>query len=127
MDAGTPALTRGLAVLRALSARRDGATAAELAAVVGAPRATLYRLLRTLAADRFVAPAPGAGGRYVLGPACAELAARAAGSRDLATVARPAMEGLAAALESSDSEEEEDRRLAQLFGRPRRRVPSMNV
>ena len=28
---------------------------------------------------------------------------------------------------NSDSEEEEDRRLAQLFGRPRRRVPSMNV
>ena len=98
MDAGTPALTRGLAVLRMLSASREGATAAELAAVVGAPRATLYRLLRTLAADRFVASAPGAGGRYVLGPACAELAARAAGSRDLATVARPAMESLAAAL-----------------------------
>jgi len=98
MDAGTPALSRGLAVLRALAGRGEGLSAAELAARVGAPRATLYRILRTLVNEGFASPAPGAGGRYVLGPALRTLRAEARQPRDLEPAARPVMDALAARL-----------------------------
>lgn len=98
MDAGAPALSRGLGVLRALAGRADGLTAAELAARVGAPRATLYRILRTLVNEGFAAVAPDAGGRYVLGPALRALGTGAGGSRDLEANARPVMDALAAHL-----------------------------
>ncbi len=98
MDAGTPALSRGLAVLRALAGRGEGLTASDLAPVVGAPRATLYRILRTLVSEGFAAPAPGGGGRYVLGPALRTLRTEARQPRDLEPVARPVMDALAARL-----------------------------
>ncbi len=98
MDAGTPALSRGLAVLRALAGSGEGLTAAELAVRAGAPRATLYRILRTLVSEGYAAAAPGAGGRYVLGPAARLLGAPPGEPPDLAAVARPAMEALAARL-----------------------------
>jgi len=98
MDTGTPALTRGLAVLRALAVHREGLSAAELARLADAPRATLYRILRTLVAEDFASVAPGAGGRYVLGAAARALGAPAGDSRDLVAVARPFMDALAAQL-----------------------------
>ena len=98
MDAGAPALSRGLAVLRALAGSGEGLTAAELASVVGAPRATLYRILRTLVNEGFAAPAPGGGGRYGMGPALRTLDARAGQPPDLSSAARPVMDALAAVL-----------------------------
>ena len=98
MDAGTPALSRGLAALRALAGSGGGLSAAELAERTGAPRATLYRILRTLVSEGYAAAAPGAGGRYVLGPAARSLAGPAGDSPDLAALALPAMEALAARL-----------------------------
>jgi IclR family acetate operon transcriptional repressor len=93
----TPALSRGLAVLRELAARPQGAGAADLARVVGAPRATLYRLLRTLIAEDFVRADPRTPGRYLIGPAIARMAGGGA-ERDLVAIARPAMDALAASL-----------------------------
>lgn len=98
MDTGTPALTRGLAVLRALSAHREGLSAAELARLANAPRATLYRILRTLVAEGYAGIAPGADGRYVLGAAARALGAPASEARDLVAAARPFMDALSALL-----------------------------
>ena len=98
MDAGTPALSRGLAVLRALAAHPEGLSAAELAGQVETPRATLYRILRTLVGEGFARATPGAGGRYSLGAAARALGAPAGESPDLAASARPIMEALAARL-----------------------------
>ena len=53
-DAGTPALRRGLALLRQLSGAPEGLSAADLAARLAVPRATLYRLLRALLDEEFV-------------------------------------------------------------------------
>ena len=51
------AFSRGLAVLAALN-RRGSATAAELATETHLPRATVYRVLKTLADDGYVARSP---------------------------------------------------------------------
>ncbi|GIK85054.1 MAG: IclR family transcriptional regulator [Betaproteobacteria bacterium] len=93
-DDAAPALRRGIALLRELALAPDGRNAAELAERLAVPRATLYRLLRTLVEERLVAPSA-APGRFVLGPAVAQLAAAAGGRRDLEGVARPLMEALA--------------------------------
>ncbi len=100
-DAGVPALTRGLALLRQLAAQPEGTSATELAEATGAPRATLYRLLRTLVAEGFAAPAGGAPGRYVLGPALGHMAGAASPGRSLLDAARPVMDSLANALSES--------------------------
>lgn len=95
-DAGTPALRRGLALLRQLAASPEGVTAADLAARLDVPRATLYRLLRALLDEGFAALADD-GGRYRLGPAVARLV-RPGARGDLEGVARPVMASLATAL-----------------------------
>jgi IclR family mhp operon transcriptional activator len=58
------ALLRGLDVLRALN-RHNGGTVLDLVAETGLPRATIYRLLETLATGGYVAK-DGAGNRYRL-------------------------------------------------------------
>ena len=92
-----PALRRGLALLRAIAASDGGATMAELAQAVTIPRATAYRLLRALVDEDFVAAAPDAPGRYVLGPAVDALRG-ATTAASLEDVAVPVMDALAAAL-----------------------------
>lgn len=97
-DGGAPALRRGLALLRAIAAHGDGATMSELAEAVVMPRATAYRLLRALVDEDFVAAAPGATGRYVLGPAVDALRGGGGAGPRLEDVAAPVMEALAASL-----------------------------
>jgi DNA-binding IclR family transcriptional regulator len=64
-------LDRGLTVLALLARHGDGLTVAEIAEQIGAARAIVYRLLRTLEAHDL---AGRAGSRYVLGFGVAELA-----------------------------------------------------
>lgn len=64
-------LDRGLTVLSLLARHGDGLTVAEIAERIGAARAIVYRLLRTLEAHDL---AGRAGSRYVLGFGVAELA-----------------------------------------------------
>lgn len=64
-------LDRGLTVLALLARHGDGLTVAEIAARIGAARAIVYRLLRTLEAHDL---AGRVGSRYVLGFGVAELA-----------------------------------------------------
>lgn len=66
-------LDRGLTVLALLAKHSDGLTAAELAGHIGAARAIVYRLLRTLEAHNLVTRLDT---RYVLGFGLAELASR---------------------------------------------------
>jgi len=98
LDGDAPALRRGLALLRAIAARSDGATMSELAQAVVIPRATAYRLLRALVDEDFVAAAPGTTGRYVLGPAVEVLRGGASAGPRLEDIAAPVMEALAASL-----------------------------
>ena len=92
---GAPALSRGLAVLREIAARPEGAGAAELAGSLGIPRATLYRLLATLVDGGFAQPASPLSARYVLGPALGRIAGTREPERDLVELARPVMDLLA--------------------------------
>ena len=64
-------LDRGLTVLALLARHGDGLTVAEIADRIGAARAIVYRLLRTLEAHDL---AGRVGSRYVLGFGVAELA-----------------------------------------------------
>lgn len=66
-------LDRGLTVLSLLAKHSDGLTVAELAERLGAARAIVYRLLRTLEGHNFVSRT---GTHYVLGFRIAELASR---------------------------------------------------
>lgn len=66
-------LDRGLTVLSLLARHTDGLTVAEIAERLGAARAIVYRLLRTLEAHDLAARD---GARYVLGLGVAELASR---------------------------------------------------
>lgn len=66
-------LDRGLTVLALLARHGDGLTVAEIAERIGAARAIVYRLLRTLEAHDL---AGRVGSRYVLGFGVAELASR---------------------------------------------------
>lgn len=92
MDKATPALERALAVLEWLAARPQGASAAQIAAATGVPRASLYRMLRVLGRGGYVV-AGGAG--YALGPGVARLAAGVP-ARELTSLAQPVMEALCA-------------------------------
>lgn len=96
-DGGVPALRRGLALLRAIATRDGGLAMAELAQAVPMPRATAYRLLRALVDEAFVIPAPGATGRYVIGPAVAALRVGSESPR-LEDIAAPFMNALAATI-----------------------------
>lgn len=97
-EADAPALRRGLALLRAIAATDGGASMGELVQRVVMPRATAYRLLRALVDEDFVAAAPAAAGRYVLGPAVAALLGQASAPPRIEDVAAPVMEALAAQL-----------------------------
>jgi IclR family acetate operon transcriptional repressor len=82
------ALTRALAIIKAIAAQGDGATLTEIAKVTGLAPSTAHRLLTTLQQDRFV-QFEGQGARWRIG-----VGAFAAGNaflqgRDIARSARP--------------------------------------
>ncbi len=61
-------LQRAGAILRALEGHHNGRSAGEVAAEVGLPRSTVYRLLKSLEAEHLVSGVSGDGG-FRLGPA----------------------------------------------------------
>jgi DNA-binding IclR family transcriptional regulator len=89
---GVGVLDKSVAILEALA--RGPASLAGLAAATGLPRPTAHRLARALGVHGLVAR--DAAGRFVLGPRLMTLAAAAAPASELATLARPALEGLRA-------------------------------
>ncbi|GBD30274.1 Pectin degradation repressor protein KdgR [bacterium HR32] len=88
---GVQSLERAAALLRALGETGRPLSAAELAAAVGIPRPTVYRLLETLCAEGWVAQN---GRSYTIGAAVLWLAARRLGQLELRTVGRPVLEAL---------------------------------
>lgn len=93
-----PALDRGLSVIEHIGASPSGATAASLIEVLGVPRATLYRIIAVLSARGMISAGRGRPPRYFLGPALVRLARGAPPQIDLASIAQPIMDGLAAGL-----------------------------
>jgi DNA-binding IclR family transcriptional regulator len=89
MDNNLPALERALDTLELLGAYPGGLSAADIGEHTGIPRATLYRILRLLRQREFLAGAPEAATRLVLGPALARLAALAPGERELRARVQP--------------------------------------
>lgn len=94
MDNTIPGLERAIWVLQHLSKSPDGLGAAELARASGVPRATLYRIIRTLRAHDLVSPAIGDEARLVLGPGLTALAKRALRPVDLVHKVQPYMDAL---------------------------------
>ena len=93
-----PALERGLSVIEHIGASPSGATAAALIEAMGVPRATLYRIIAVLSARGMITAGRGRPPRYFLGPALVRLAKGAPAQVDLASIAQPIMDGLAAGL-----------------------------
>ncbi len=87
---------RALQLLLAFDAPGAELAVGELASALGVHKSTVSRLAATLAARGFLERAPGSDG-YRLGPELGRLGLLALGGRDLAELARPAMERLAAA------------------------------
>lgn len=84
------AVDRALEILLAFTAQDHALTVGELTKRVDLSRPTLYRLLRTLEANRFLVSS-GDPQRFRLGPAVAQLAHVWNASLDLAAVAQPMM------------------------------------
>jgi len=70
--AGPRSVNRGLEVLRLISASPLGLNLTEIAAALGLPKTSVLSILRSLAADRYIAST---GGKYVLGGSALSLAA----------------------------------------------------
>ncbi|ODU70250.1 MAG: hypothetical protein ABT05_01745 [Lautropia sp. SCN 66-9] len=98
MDNNLPALERALDTLELLGAYPGGLSAADIGEHTGIPRATLYRILRLLRQREFLAGAPEAATRLVLGPALARLAALVPGERELRARVQPHVDALCAQL-----------------------------
>lgn len=92
---GTQAVTRALAILGALERPPLEHGLSELAAALGMSKATVFRLLRTLEQDGFVARDVERHG-YRLGPALIRLGVVARRATTLQVAARPVLERLAA-------------------------------
>lgn len=88
--AGSRTLDRGVHVLRAVGARPQGATVAEVAADTGLDRAVVHRLLSTLGDAGFVTR-DDTTRRFRLGVALIELGGRAAGQLALCQAGQPAL------------------------------------
>lgn len=84
-------LERAARLLRALGEAGRPLSAGELAAAVGLPRPTVYRLLQTLCAEGWVAQN---GRSFVIGSAVLWLAARRLDQLELRTVGRPVLQEL---------------------------------
>lgn len=94
MDNTTPGLERAIWLLQHLSQHPDGLGAADLVEASGVPRATLYRIVRTLRAHDFVSPLAGDESKLILGPGLTALAKRAMRPADLVRVVQPFMDAL---------------------------------
>lgn len=93
-ESAAPAVDRAVRLLELLGTQPRGLGGQALADAAGMPRATLYRVLKVLAAHRFVQQATDGG--WQLGPALARLGQRASGPADLLGAAPPVMHRLAA-------------------------------
>lgn len=93
-ESAAPAVERTVRLLELLGTQPRGLGGQALADATDMPRATLYRMLKVLAAHAFVQQA--ADGGWQLGPALARLGQRAARSTDLLGAAPPVMHRLAA-------------------------------
>lgn len=92
---GPRAILRVPDVLLAVAARREGRSFAELREVLGLPKSSLHRLLRTLEQGGYLVQRSG---MYFLGPASVTLArelGKALPADDLPDAARPVLEWLA--------------------------------
>lgn len=94
-ERGLPALHRGLAVIEAVAARRDGLAFSEMGAAIGEalPPSTLTRLLGALVETGVLER--DAAGRYRSGRRLQALGRRLAGAPDLADLAGPVVASLA--------------------------------
>ncbi len=88
-----PALERGLRLLRGFSRETPAKGLGEIAAATGLPRATAFRLVRTLEALGYLRRVEGTK-TYRLGPAVLSLGFEYLASVDLPEIAGPALEGL---------------------------------
>jgi DNA-binding IclR family transcriptional regulator len=86
------ATDRVIDILELAAASRDGLPLKALSLRVETPKSSLLPLLRTLSARGYLEQ--GRAGEYRLGPRALELAVRSRSGRDLAEVARPALEAL---------------------------------
>ena len=86
------ATERVIDILELAAASQDGLALKDVSRGVETPKSSLLPLLRTLTARGYLAR--GRAGEYRLGPRAAALAGRARAGRDLAEVARPALEAL---------------------------------
>jgi DNA-binding IclR family transcriptional regulator len=92
---GSQVVSRVAAILRQVSLSPGGARTSELAAAVGLTRPTAHRLLRSLAAEGYVELDP-TGTLWVLGPELFVMGTIAAARHDVADLAAPAVQRLAA-------------------------------
>lgn len=88
-----PALERGLSLLRRFTRESPAMALGEIARANGLPRATAFRLVRTLEVLGYLRRIDGTK-TYRLGPAVLSLGFEYLASVDLPEVARPALEGL---------------------------------
>lgn len=95
MSNGVQTVDRALQVLLAFEAEEQELGVTELAARVGVHKSTASRIAATLAGRGFLARPPGSDA-FRLGPELARLGLLALADRDLVSLARPAMERLAA-------------------------------
>src|SRR5438105_9331120 len=87
------ATDRVIDILELTAASRDGLPLKDLSLRVETPKSSLLPLLRTLSARGYLEQ--GRAGEYRIGPRALELAGRSRNGRDLAEIARPALEALA--------------------------------
>lgn len=90
--AGTQALQRGIAVLKAFTEERPEQTLTRVAEIVGLNKTTAYRLLSALEAEGLVVRV---GEAYRLGPEAIVLGARASRARDLVAAGHAELAALA--------------------------------
>ncbi len=88
------ALSRGLSILRCFDVEHPEWGVAELSRHLGLNKATIYRLVKTLEAEGFLASDP-VNGRYHVGSALLRIAHVGLARSELVRIARPHMERLA--------------------------------
>jgi len=91
--AGAPALTRGLDILKATAAAKDGLNFGEILSCVDAPRATVSRLIRVLREQQDLIKSE-QDGRYRLGPSMDALTRVGDLNAKLDSIGRPLLKAL---------------------------------
>jgi IclR family acetate operon transcriptional repressor len=96
LPGGTQTLVRGLHVLEAVAGRGEPIGVGELSKLVGLPKSTVQRLLRTLEQEGWAEVSGEPVTRWQLSPRLLALGRRATPARSLHDAARPHIEALAA-------------------------------